>query len=307
LLVGHLLVIGSVNADLVVRVDDRPRPGETVRGGPLAVLSGGKGANQAVAARLMGADVSLVGAVGSDANAAVALRELERHGVDLSRLRALETATGTAVIVLTPDGENQIIVRAGANDVVGPEHGTAAIEGAPAGTVVLLQLELPLDTVRQSVIAAHARGLRVVLNAAPVALLDDVVLRACDPLVVNETEAAKLLGVPHLGGDVTGTMQRLRGLGPRSVVLTLGAAGCAWATADGVGSIAAPVVDAVDTTGAGDAFVGSMCAAICAGMPLDRAAERGVVAGAIAVQRTGAQASYPTKGELESWMEASHT
>ena len=340
---SQLLVIGSINADLHVHVEARPAPGQTVRGGPLTILPGGKGANQALAASLLGAQVSLVGAVGSDANAQPALEELHRSHVDLSQVTHMDGSTGTAVIVVSGDGENSIIVSAGANAAVTPQQVHRAIASSADDTVVLLQLELPVPVVETAVAEAHDRGLRVILNAAPIAPLSPQVLAACDPLVVNETEAADLLGMDSLDGHhyeqvATG----LLALGPKSVVMTLGAAGCAVAVlGQSVVQIPAPRVTAVDTTGAGDAFVGALAAALCceqkarsdqqpcsdhqpcaddkpcSGQNINRpheagsgktsmaqlvtAAHRAVVVGALAVQKVGAQPSYPTADQLAAF------
>lgn len=295
---GHVLVIGSINADLVVAVGQRPLAGETVRGGPLQVLPGGKGANQAVAARRLGAETSLVGAVGTDPNAPAALRELKASGVDLSRVRVHDGTTGTAVIVVTPDGENQIIVSEGANGRVTGEEVEAAVHGCAPRTVVLLQLELPLEIVRHAVAAAQRRGLRVVLNAAPVAPLDATVLQACDPLVVNETEAAALLPRAETSGAEE-TVEALLALGAPSVVLTIGGAGCVWSAGDGIRRTPAPRVDVVDTTGAGDAFAGALCAALSDGAHLEEAVALGVRVGAWAVQAVGTQSAYARTADLE--------
>lgn len=297
---GRVVVVGSVNADLVVQVEVRPRPGETVRGGPLSVGPGGKGANQAVAAAVVGADVALVGAVGDDAHAEVALSGLRRAGVDLTEVDVAPGATGTAVIVVTPDGENAIVVSPGANGTVQPERAADAVDRAPGGTVVVLQLELPPATVAAAVRQAAGRGLRVVVNAAPAATLDTAVLAACDPLVVNASEAAVLLGLDAVD-DPAAAARALLALGPRSVVVTLGAQGAVHATqgSDEVRGVTPPRVDAVDTTGAGDAFVGALSAALADGRVLHDAVELATLVGTLAVRRAGAQSSYPDATEIE--------
>ncbi|WP_318241349.1 ribokinase [Cellulomonas avistercoris] len=296
---GRVVVVGSVNADLVVQVQARPRPGETVRGGPLAVGPGGKGANQAVAAAVVGAEVTLVGAVGDDTHADVALRGLRRAGVDLTEVDVAPGATGTAVVVVTPDGENSIVVSPGANGTVQPGRAAAAVDRAPAGAVVVLQLELPAATVEAAVRQAAARGLRVVVNAAPAAALSPAVLAACDPLVVNGSEAAVLLGQDAVG-DPAAAARALLALGPRSVVVTLGAEGAVHASqgSEKVRTVTPPRVAVVDTTGAGDAFVGALCAALADGLDLGDAVGLATLVGALAVQRPGAQSSYPDAAEI---------
>ncbi len=304
---GRLLAVGSLNADLAVHVEMRPRPGETVRGSELVTAPGGKGANQAVAASLLGEQVSFVGAVGDDANGLVAVEGLRRSGVDVSELSHEAAATGIALVVVTPDGENTIIVSPGANGLVTPARAAQAVADAPAETTVLLDLELSLDTVTSAAAAARERGLRLVMNAAPAVPLKPALVADCDPLVVNVSEAATLVGRREDEVAPGEAALRLLEPGARSVVVTRGSRGCLVATGKGATlPISAPAVVAVDTTGAGDAFVGALSAALTDGVDLAQAATRAVAVGAFSVCRHGAQASYPTSDEIEAFSVASH-
>lgn len=262
-----LTVVGSLNVDVVVRVSSLPRPGETLLGTSVARLPGGKGANQAAALAALGVPVALVGAVGDDPDAALCLDSLP--GVDVSGVRRVAAPTGLAVVQVDDTGENSIVVVPGAN----------ALAEAPAVVGdLLVQLEVVALAVRR------ATGL-VVLNAAPATALPADLLGQVDVLVVNESEAALL---------PTGPPVR------RGVVVTLGARGAVVTASDGTRtSVAAPAVDAVDTVGAGDAFVGALVAALLDGADLVEAARHGCAAGAIAVTRPGAR-SAPTREELRS-------
>ena len=308
---GRVVVLGSLNADVFARVQRHPRPGETVLGSGGEVRAGGKGANQAAAAALAGARVVMVGAVGSDAYAAVATGNLARAGVSLDAVRTVDGPTGLALITVSADGENSIIVIPGANAQVG-EPELAQLDSLDAGDVLVLQGEVPVESVTAAALAAAARGARVVLNLAPVIDLPAGVLRLADPLVVNEHEGAgalrllgggalRLLGGGALrlvdadptGGSPTELCAALREHGVPSVVMTLGGQGALIAAAGPVTAIPAEKVAVVDTTGAGDAFAGALAAGLCAGEDLVAAAQRASRFAAEAVQHEGAQDSYP--------------
>ncbi|MEU4674220.1 ribokinase [Amycolatopsis sp. NPDC023774] len=286
-----VLVVGSANADLVVPVDRRPAGGETVLGGDTVLSPGGKGANTAVAAGRLGADVALLGAVGSDPYGALLRDSLSGAGVGTEHLRTVDRPTGIAYITVTPDGENSILVSPGANSALTPADITD--EALADAAVVVLSLEVPLPTVEHAVRRAAAAGAKVLLNLSPAAQLSPATLGALDVLLVNEHEAAYLLG-----SDDTDPRKLLE-LGPRAAVVTLGAKGAVVAAADGVTEVASPKVEAVDTTGAGDAFAGALAAALAEGVDLVDAARRAVKVAAISVTRPGAQPSYPTSDELE--------
>lgn len=291
---GRVVVLGSLNADVFARVERHPRPGETVLGSGGEVRAGGKGANQAAAAALAGAPVVMVGAVGSDAYAAVATGNLARAGVSLDAVRTVEGPTGLALITVSADGENSIIVIPGANAQVGaPDLGH--LETLSASDVLVLQGEVPVEAVTAAAQTAAVRGARVVVNLAPVVALPAEVLQLADPLVVNEHEgegALRLLDADPSGLSPEKLCQALRANGVPSVVMTLGGEG-ALIAADAVTNIPAENVTVVDTTGAGDAFVGALAAGLCAGEDLVAAARRATRFAAEAVQHEGAQDSYP--------------
>ncbi|WP_372458287.1 ribokinase [Streptomyces sichuanensis] len=284
-----VLVIGSANADLTVRVARRPGPGETVHGTDLTESPGGKGANQAAAAARLGARTALLARVGDDAYAELLLDAQRAAGTDVRHVLVERGArTGTAMIVVGPDGDNTIVVSPGANARLTPADVTAAREVIAASAVVSLQLEVPPETVRAAAGAAAETGARVVLNPSPVPdALDAPLLAAADPLVVNEHEARRLSGVPD--GDPPTWARALRERGARSVVVTLGGEGALVLDAGGTVRVPGIAVEAVDTTGAGDAFTAALCVRLAAGEPLAEAARFAVRVGAAAVTRPGAQ------------------
>lgn len=298
---GHIVVVGSANADLVIHVDHRPAGGETVLGSDLVVMPGGKGANQAVAAGRLGGLVRFVGCVGQDDNGELLRDSLTGAGVDTAGVATVPAATGSAVIVLTPDAENSIIVSPGANALVSPEAVDRAVEWEST-TLVVVQLEVPLATVAHVARRALEHGTRLILNAAPAAVLDRSTLSAADPLVVNQSEAATLLA-EQPPDDPADVARALLDLGPRAVVLTLGSEGSVWCVRGDGGSVSsgrrpALHVRPVDTTGAGDAYVGALAVALAGGSDLSEAVERATAVAAVAVTRLGAQASYPTPDEV---------
>lgn len=294
-----ILVIGSANMDLYTRVDHVPAPGETILGSPIWTSPGGKGANQAAAAGRLGASVRFVGRVGDDDHGRRLREALVDAGVDVAQVATGDDPTSVALILLTPDGENSIVVSPSSNQRVGREDVDAAWQpGGDSTGAVVCQLEIPLETVEYAAEVAEQHGARFVLNAAPARELPASLLRRSNPLVVNESEAVLLLGLDHLDAADSSTIlvERLLDLGPRSVVLTLGGDGVAVGT---VGSpahlIAAHAVPVVDSTGAGDAFVAALTTRLVEGDDLTTAAEYANVVGALVVQGEGAQASYPSR------------
>jgi ribokinase len=293
---GAVVVVGSVNADLVVTLERHPVPGETVLGRSMTVLPGGKGANQAVAAALLGADVTMVGAVGSDAYADTALSALTAAGVDLGAVHRVDAGTGVAVVTVSDDGENAIVVLPGANALLTRELVLASVGRIAAAAVVVVQGEVSADATAAAVQAATGR---VIVNLAPVIDVSPAVLLRADPLVVNEHEGALVLA--QLGGeagdapgeDHAAVVEALLAHGPASVVMTLGGEGALVSSGAGVLAVPAPRVTPVDTTGAGDAFVGALAARLGEGATLDDAVRFAVRVGSFAVGRAGAQPSYP--------------
>lgn len=291
-----LVVIGSINQDAFAFVDELPRPGETVLARSASIGLGGKGCNQAMAAALAGAAVSFVGAVGTDAAGEFALTGLAAGGVGVAGVQRIDGAlTGAAYITVNVEGENSIVVTSGANALVTADAVTAALDGADDG-ILLMQGELPADVVAAVAGIARARGLRFVLNLAPVSTRDEEVLASADPLIVNETEAADLLGA-----DVADPHVALRDRYGVDVVVTVGARGALVASAVGTWRQPSPVpLAVVDTTGAGDAFVGALAAALAAGLGLAQAVGRGVVAASHSVSGAGTVTSYAASAVLDA-------
>lgn len=291
-----LLVIGSANADLVIGVERRPGAGETVLGSDLAVHPGGKGANQAVAAARLGARTALLARVGDDGHGRLLLDSMRDAGVDTAGVLVGGAPTGVALITVDPSGDNSIVVSPGANGRLTPDDVRAASTLLAASRVVSAQLEIPLETVEEVV-----RGLRpdtrFVLNPSPPRELPDAVLAACDPLIVNEHEARVVLGA-EAGATPSEWAEALLARGPRSVVVTLGEEGALVADASGVARVPSVKVDAVDTTGAGDAFTAALAWRLGLGESLAEAAAYAARVGAVAVTREGAQASFPTASEV---------
>ncbi|MFF9036606.1 ribokinase [Streptomyces sp. NPDC014892] len=293
-----LLVVGSANADLVIGVERRPGAGETVLGSDLAVHPGGKGANQAVAAARLGARTALLARVGDDGNGRLLLDSQRAAGVDTAGVLVGGAPTGVALITVDPSGDNSIVVSPGANGKLTPEDVRAAEGLLRASRVVSAQLEIPLETVVE-VVRRLPEDTRFVLNPSPPRELPAEVLAACDPLIVNEHEARIIVGDEPAGSPSPEDRARaLLALGPRSVVVTLGAEGALVATAEGSARVSAVKVDAVDTTGAGDAFTAALAWRLGAGAELAEAAAYAARVGAAAVTRAGAQVSFPTAEEV---------
>ncbi|MFD3549660.1 ribokinase [Streptomyces sp. NPDC058655] len=292
-----LLVVGSANADLVIGVERRPGAGETVLGSDLAVHPGGKGANQAVAAARLGARTALLARVGDDAHGRLLLDSQRKAGVDTVGVLVGSAPTGVALITVDPTGDNSIVVSPGANARLAPEDVRAAGCLFQRSRVVSAQLEIPLETVVE-VVRNLAPGSRFVLNPSPPRPLPPEVLAACDPLIVNEHEAKVILGNSAVGDAPEEWARILLAKGPRSVVVTLGSEGALVASAEGAGRVASVQVDAVDTTGAGDAFTAALAYRLGAGESLAQAAAYAARAGAATVTKEGAQVSFPTAAEV---------
>lgn len=301
--VGRVVVLGSINLDLVVRVSALPRPGETVLGDRLLRFAGGKGANQAVAAARLGGEVLMLGRVGSDATGDELLRGLEEDGVDVSGVaRDGEEATGAALIVVEQGGQNTVTVAPGANAKVGAAELERLATLLAPGDVLVLQLEIPFAAVKSAAEAARRAGATIVLNAAPVAA-DDASpppLPEVDLLVVNEGEASALSGLPVTDSASGEAAAALLGAASGAVAVTLGEAGSILWEGGEVTLVEPRQVQAVDATGAGDAFVGAVAFALAAGRPLHDAVELGGAAVAVAVTRMGARTSLPTLDEVRS-------
>jgi ribokinase len=287
-----VVVVGSVNVDLIVEVPRLPAVGETVIGGRFHRAPGGKGANQAVAASRLGARTWFVGLVGDDDLGQEARRDLEEAGVDATHLGTGSGHTGVAGILVGEGGENVIAVASGANSEVSTDHVRASLEAVGAGSAVVLSvLEIPDEAVMAAAEGAKRRGWRFVLNPAPARALPPELVALCDVLVPNETEAGNL-GFPTVGA--------LLEAGAGAVVVTRGPAGADVYRPDRpVEHQPAAEVDAVDTTGAGDAFTAALAWALSGGRDLEEAVRLAAAAGALACREVGARASLPTEDEVE--------
>lgn len=298
-----VVVVGSVNVDLVVRAARLPAAGETVTGGAFARHGGGKGANQAVAARRAGAKVHLIGAVGDDDLGRNAVEELVREGIDVGAVRVVAgVPTGVAVIVVDDRGENLIAVAPGANQALGrvdvDRWQRAAMPRTP--WVCLLDLEVPDPPLIAAARAARAAGAALLVNPAPARQPPDEVLDAGPILTPNRLEATALSGA----SDPTAAARALRARTGRPVLVTLGADGVLVVDERGSRTVAAYRVRAVDTTGAGDAFSGALAASLAAGRSLDDAVPRAIAAGALSVTVPGARDGMPTADAIEAFLAA---
>ena len=301
-----IVVIGSINMDLVLRVPRMPLPGETLTGGAFRTIPGGKGANQAVAcARLSGKvaaggqQVAMIGCVGDDAFGATLRAALVGDGIIDSHITTLPgVASGIASILVDDNGQNSIVIAGGANDLLSPAHIDAAKELIEQADIVVLQLETPMATVVHAIKLARSLGKTVVLNPAPAASLPDGVLELVDYLIPNEIEAAMLAGVSPDGADVQALAAALQKLGSDNVIITLGSKGVHAALYGGDFTFPAEVVQAVDTTAAGDTFIGGFVAGLASGMDEAEAIQQGQRAAAWSVTKPGAQTSIPHLHEL---------
>ncbi len=295
-----IVVFGSINLDLVTHVERIAKPGETVLGQSYSRIPGGKGANQALAARRAGAKVALVGATGLDAFADTALSLLLAEGVDLTGVSHLDQPTGAAFIAVDAEGQNAITVAAGANGrAKGAQLDTVPMHDAD---ILLLQREVLDEESERAAVIAKGRGCRVVLNLAPSGRIRDQFLERIDVLVLNEHEAAHLA---HDLGLLTNHEVLAKLLAERfgtATVVTLGAEGAVGWFEGTEHRAASPKVEVVDTTAAGDTFVGAFAAALDAGLPFATALRRGTVAGSLACTRPGAQPSIPTAAEIDAVM-----
>ena len=299
--VRDIVVVGSLNVDLSMVAEELPTPGETVRADELALRPGGKGLNQAIAAARLGGRVHMVGRVGDDRFAEIPLAALERGGIDDTYVETLPGQhTGTAAIVVARgSGENAIAVAGGANRELAPEHVRRALAAFRASGVLLVQLEVPVETVDAALELARAHGLLTVLDPAPASALPDELLRKVDVLTPNESEARRLCGVQVNdleSAALAGTRLRERTQG--DVVVTLGASGCLWVSGTGFQHVPAPAVEAIDATGAGDAFSGCLAFALARGDPLSRALCQAVAAGSAATLARGAADAMPASEQV---------
>ena len=289
-----VLIVGSINVDLVMTTERVAKVGETVRGTDFKTVAGGKGANQAVAAARLGAKVKMLGAVGNDGYADMMLDGLEKDGIDTSGIERFDTSTGVAVIVVC-NGDNSIIINAGANACVTPEYIDRHINAIEWADFVVMQYEIPMQTVLHTARIAKKLGKTVIINPAPMAETKKELLENCDLFIPNETEAQTLLNAEL---DPETAVKKICELGAKSAIITLGEKGSIAFDSERIHRQTAVKANAVDTTAAGDCFVGALTTALCEDKPLIEAMGFATKASAIAVTRHGAQPSLPYRNEM---------
>ena len=305
-----IVVVGSSNTDMVVKAARIPAPGETVLGGAFVMAAGGKGANQAVAAARLGAEVTLVARLGADPLGDEAIEGYQKDSIltDLI-VRDPDRPTGVALILVDAHGENSITVALGANEALLPDDVERAADRIRAADAVVMQLEVPLAAVEQAAAIARAAGVPVILDPAPApdGGLPEALLRNVTCLKPNESEAERLTGISVSDlASAERAARALQELGPRTVIITLGSQGAIVVDEAAVHHVPAYRVTAVDTTAAGDAFTGAFATAVGAGAALVEAVRRAAAAGALAATRMGAQPSLPTQAEWEAFI-ANHS
>ncbi|WP_172121797.1 MULTISPECIES: ribokinase [unclassified Devosia] len=294
-----ITIFGSTNLDQIGTVTRLPSPGETVAGGTFSVSPGGKGANQALAARRAGSEVRHVSAVGNDVFAQAALELLKADGVDLNEVKIAAEPTGIAMILVDAQGENVIAVLPGANGTLSPADADAALSGLQAGSVLLLQQEIPQDATQRALELARERGAISILNTAPFLPTTAAIAAQANILVANESEFALLCGESH--ADIMVAMQDWAIQHNQTVIVTLGGDGARAATPEGVISVPALPITPVDTVGAGDTFCGYLAAGLDAGLSLEAAVRRATAAASLACLKPGAQPAIPRAAELEPY------
>ena len=298
----RILVIGSINMDVVLRAEKFPAPGETVVGTDLSLIPGGKGANQAVALSRLGASASLLGCVGKDPWGEELIEKLEENGVDTVNVTSDESLpTGNATIIVDSEGENRIVLIAGANDALRPGLVDAALDAESSCDAILLQLEIPLRTVYHAISTGAARGIPVILDAGPPRAVPLEKLRGVTVLSPNESETEALTGIRPGDLDSAGKAAALleESTGANEVVLKLGERGALFKDNGRYELVEAHQVEVVDTTAAGDSFTAALALEHSRGAGIEKAVRRALAAGALAVTRLGAQPSLPTAEEVD--------
>ena len=295
-----ILVVGSSNTDMVIKTTQFPLPGETILGGDFFMNAGGKGANQAVAAKRLGGNVTFLGKIGDDMFGKQALQNLKSDGIDVGPVRInKDKPSGIALITIDSKGENSIVVASGANETLLPEDIDQTIKEIESSDIILLQLEIPLSTVNYVAEVAAKRGKKVVLNPAPAVKLSKALLKNLYMLIPNETETELLAGI-HITDKETAKEAALilKKEGVEIVIITMGAKGAFVLSDDFTGMVKAPKVKAVDTTSAGDTFCGALVARLSKGNQLKEALEFATTAASVCVTRMGAQMSIPFENEV---------
>ncbi|MBB3408193.1 ribokinase [Rhizobium sp. BK316] len=294
-----ITVFGSINMDLIATTERLPKPGETVAGNSFATAAGGKGANQALAARRAGRYVHMAGAVGKDAFAEGALELLDGAGTDLSLVSHVEGPTGIALILVGGDGENMIAVIPGANGKVNGDSAEAAVSAMDEGDILMLQLEVPVEAVERALAASRAKGVTSILNLAP--LIPDAprLGRLADIVIANETEFERLAGQENMtADDREAALERLHAETGQTLIVTLGGDGVIAIRGGKISRAQGLIIEPVDTVGAGDTFCGYFAASLDEGLDFDSALRRAAVAGSLACLKPGAQPSIPLAAEV---------
>lgn len=295
-----ILVIGSSNTDMTVKSAKLPAPGETVMGGLFHMGPGGKGANQAVAARRLGGDVTFICKVGRDIFGDNSLAGYEREGIDTSYVMRSDSASGTALILVDGSGENVISVAPGANADITPEDIRGVADVIAASDYLILQLEIPVDAVLEAAKIAHEAGVYVILNPAPACKLPGEIFRYISLMTPNQTETSILSGMEVDSEEsLLKAVAELRAMGVGEFIVTLGSRGSLVISGDKHEFVPAKKVHAVDTTAAGDTFCGAVCVALSEGRTLREAAEFATCASALTVQKMGAQDSIPYRTDIQ--------
>ncbi|MCG8415330.1 MAG: ribokinase [Pseudomonadales bacterium] len=299
---SQIIVIGSINTDMIVKTNKLPSPGETVLGGEFLMNGGGKGANQAVAAARLGGRVAMVGCVGDDVFGSEAIQRLQQEGIDCHGVnREMSRTSGIALINVDASGENQIVVAAGANTAVSKTQVESAMASATEETLLLLQLEIPLEIVAHAIALAGQKACRVILDPAPANSLSSELLQSIYLLTPNQSEARVLTGEDVIDREsAERAAAALLAQGVSNVALTLGKDGLLLASDAGAELIPAQAVTAVDTTAAGDCFCGAVAVALAEGKVLSEAVRFANQAAAISVTRMGAQSALPYADEIRS-------
>jgi ribokinase len=294
-------VVGSANVDLITFNDRFPRPGETIFGKKFDLGFGGKGANQAVAARRCGASVGMVAKVGSDLFGPAYIKNFESHGVDTAFVQLVEgISTGVAPIFVEPNGQNRILVIKGANETLSPQDVDAADPLLRRADTILLQFEIPLATVYHTIHFAKSHGIRCIVNPAPAQPPDFKELALADYVVPNESEAEVITGIPvHTIDDAKKCAEYLLARGLAHVIITLGERGSLLAASKGMELIPAFKVDPIDSTGAGDAFIGSFAVFLAEGLEDKEALTRASLYAALSTTQVGTQKSFPSREEFD--------
>jgi ribokinase len=298
----RIAVVGSANIDLTTFTGNFPKPGETIFAQKFDLGFGGKGANQAVAARLCGADVFMVARVGNDLFGPATIENFRKQGVDTTHVKQVEgLSSGVAPIFVEPNGQNRILVVKGANDTVRPEHVDQAAELLKAADCIVLQFEIPLETVYYTIAFARKHGIRCILNPAPAQSVDMAQLNGLDYFVPNEYEAEAILGTPvHTLEQAEHCAQSFLTRGIRSVIVTLGANGSLLASGEGSFHVPPFSLPAIDSSGAGDAFIGSFAVFLAEGLPEQEAVRRANLYAALSTTGVGTQKSFHNRARFDA-------